>query len=110
VLFENIEDNQNNKTRFFVISDFENAPSGNDKTSLLVKLPNKPGSLVEFLNDFEEAKINLTKIKSHIVGGDSIFFIEFNGHKDDSEIKKIIEKHRSSIKVLGSYVKETDDI
>jgi len=110
VLFENIEDDQKNKTRFFIISDFENAPSGHDKTSLLVKLPNKPGSLVEFLNDFEAAHINLTKIKSHIVDGDSIFFIEFNGHKDDPEIKAIIEKHKDAIKVLGSYVKETDDI
>ncbi len=110
VLFENIEDDQKNKTRFFIISDFENAPSGNDKTSLLVKLPNKPGSLVEFLNDFEAAHINLTKIKSHIVDGDSIFFIEFNGHKDDPQIKAIIKKHKDAIKVLGSYVKETDDI
>ena len=110
VMFENIEDNQNNKTRFFIVSDFENAPSGNDKTSLLVKLPNKPGALVEFLNDFEAAEINLTKIKSHIVEGISIFFIEFNGHKDDPAIKGIIEKHKDAIKVLGSYVKETDDI
>ena len=110
ILFENIEDNQNNRTRFFIVSNFENAPSGKDKTSLLVKLPNTPGSLVEFLNDFEENHINLTKIKSHIVEGISIFFIEFNGHKEDEGIASIIEKHRQNIKVLGSYVKETDDI
>jgi len=110
VAFENIEDDQNNKTRFFVVSDFENVPSGNDKTSLLVHLPNKPGSLVEFLNDFEQESINLTKIKSHIVDGESIFFIEFNGHKDDKDIAQIIQKHKKSIKVLGSYVKESDDI
>ncbi|KIM04320.1 MAG: chloride transporter [Sulfurovum sp. AS07-7] len=110
IRFNNIEDNSNNRTRFFIISDFENAPSGNDKTSLLVKLLNKPGALVEFLNDFEEAKINLTKIKSHIVGGESIFFIEFNGHKDDIAIKNILDKHRNSIKILGSYIKEVEDI
>jgi chorismate mutase / prephenate dehydratase len=110
IQFNNIEDNNNNRTRFFVISDFENAPSGNDKTSLLVKLLNKPGSLVEFLNDFEEAKINLTKIKSHIVGGESIFFIEFNGHKDDEIIKNILHKHKENIKILGSYIKEVEDI
>ncbi|MBD3798022.1 MAG: chorismate mutase [Campylobacterales bacterium] len=110
IRFNNIEDNQNNRTRFFIISDFENAPSGNDKTSLLVKLLNKPGALVEFLNDFEEAKINLTKIKSHIVGGESIFFIEFNGHKDDAPIKNILDKHKESIKILGSYIKEVEDI
>ena len=110
IRFNNVEDNSNNKTRFFIISDFENAPSGNDKTSLLVRLLDKPGALVDFLNNFEEAKVNLTKIKSHIVGGESIFFIEFNGHKDDAHIKPILQKHQGEIKVLGSYVKEIDDI
>ncbi|RUM71998.1 MAG: chorismate mutase [Sulfurovum sp.] len=110
ILFENIEDNAQNRTRFFIISDFENASSGNDKTSILVRLPNKPGALVEFLNDFERADINLTKIKSHIVEGESIFFIEFNGHKEDEKIKPILEKHKDAIKVLGSYVKETEDV
>ena len=110
IRFNNVEDNSNNKTRFFIISDFENAASGNDKTSLLVRLLDKPVALVDFLNNFEEAKVNLTKIKSHIVGGESIFFIEFNGHKDDAHIRSILEKHQNEIKVLGSYVKEIDDI
>ncbi len=110
ILFENIEDKDNNKTRFFIVSDFENTASGNDKTSILAKLPNTPGALVEFLIDFDKAGINLTKIKSHIVEGDSIFFIDFDGHKDDENVKVIFEKHGDSIKFLGSYVKEIDDI
>ncbi|NOZ90401.1 MAG: prephenate dehydratase [Epsilonproteobacteria bacterium] len=110
ILFENIEDYDNNKTRFFIVSNFDNLPSGNDKTTILVKLPNRPGALVEFLNDFEKSSINLTKIKSHIVGGVSVFFLEFNGHKDDKEVQEIFKKHKESIKILGSYVKESDDI
>jgi len=110
IRFENIEDNTTNRTRFFIISNFENEISGDDKTSLLVRLSNKPGSLVDFLNYFEEAGVNLTKIKSHIVDGHSIFFIEFNGHKDDENVKPILEKMKKEIKVLGSYVKETDDV
>ena len=110
ILFENIEDKDNNKTRFFIVSDFENAQSGNDKTSILAKLPNTPGALVEFLTDFDKEKINLTKIKSHIVEGNSIFFIDFDGHKDDENVQKIFKKHNESIKFLGSYVKEIDDI
>jgi chorismate mutase/prephenate dehydratase len=110
LLFDNIQDNDNNRTRFFIISNFKNLPSGNDKTSILVRLRNTPGALVEFLNDFERADINLTKIKSHIVEGKSLFFIEFNGHQDDVEIQNIIQKHGSEIKILGSYVKETDDV
>ncbi|NOR55015.1 MAG: chloride transporter, partial [Sulfurovum sp.] len=108
--FENIEDSNNNRTRFFIISNFENAASGNDKTSMLVRLSNEPGSLVDFLHHFEEANVNLSKIKSHIVEGDSIFFIEFHGHKDDALVKPVLEKMKNEIKVLGSYVKETDDV
>ena len=78
ILFRNIEDKGNNRTRFFIVSDFENAPSGNDKSTILVKLPKRPGALVDFLNDFKNANIDLTKIKSHIVVGVSIFFIEFD--------------------------------
>ncbi len=110
VLFKNIEDKGNNRTRFFIVSDFENAPSGNDKTTILVKLPNKPGALVDFLNDFKEFGIDLTKIKSHIVEGTSIFFIEFDGHKNDTNIQDIFAKHSDSIKFLGSYVKEAEDV
>ena len=110
IRFNNIEDNTNNRTRFFIVSDFENAPSGDDKTSLLVRLSNRPGSLVDFLNHFEEAGINLTKIKSHIVEGESIFFIEFNGHQEDENVKPILDKMQNEIKVLGSYVRETDDV
>ena len=110
IRFENIEDNTNNRTRFFIISNFENLPSGNDKTSLLVRLLNEPGALVNFLNHFEEVGVNLTKIKSHIVGGESIFLIEFHGHKDDEAIQTILDTHKDEIKVLGSYVKETDDV
>ncbi|MGB6328018.1 MAG: chorismate mutase [Halarcobacter sp.] len=110
ILFENIEDKDNNKTRFFIISDFDNGQSGRDKTSILVKLPNSPGALVEFLTDFDNAGINLTKIKSHIVEGVSIFFIDFNGHRNDENVKGIFDKHGESIKFLGSYVKEVEDI
>jgi len=110
ILFENIEDKGNNRTRFLIVSDFENGQSGDDKTSILAQLPNEHGALVRFLNDFDKAGINLTKIKSHIVGGISTFFIDFNGHKNDQHVAEIFNKHEESIKFLGSYVREADDI
>lgn len=110
ILFKNIEDSDSNRTRFFIVSNFDNMPSGNDKTSILVELPNEPGTLVRFLNEFEQANINLTKIKSHIVKGDSVFFLEFAGHCADAHIADIFTKYDKSIQFLGSYVKEADDI
>lgn len=109
ILFNNVEDDISNKTRFYIISNFENLPSGTDKTTILVRLPNTPGSLVRFLNHFEEAHINLTKLKSHILKGQSLFFIEFDGHKSDKNVEPILAKYQNEIKILGSYVKETED-
>ena len=109
VLFENIEDNHKNRTRFIIISNFKNAQSNNDKTSILAKITDEVGGLVNFLKDFEDRKINLTKIESRPTKDKDDFtrwfYIDFEGHKDDKLIQEILEKYDSSIKWLGSYVK-----
>lgn len=110
ILFKNIEDNKENRTRFFIISKEKSLKSNKDKTSIIVQLPNKYGSLIEFLNNFKKAKISLNKIKSHIVNGVSTFFIEFDGHQKSKNVQKILNKNSQYIKVLGSYPKEVDDI
>ncbi|WP_187647207.1 prephenate dehydratase [Nitrosophilus labii] len=108
MLFENIEDLHTNKTRFIVISDFKNEKSGNDKTSILAKLKDRPGALVRFLKDFDKEKINLTKIESRPAADKEFtywFYIDFEGHIDDENVKKVLKQHESEIKWLGSYVK-----
>jgi len=110
ILFENIEDKGDNKTRFLIISNFDNGQSGDDKTSALVQLSNESGSLMHFLNDFASADINIIKIKSHIVDGKSTFFIEFNAHREDEKVNEIFKKYKKEMKFLGSYVREADDI
>jgi chorismate mutase/prephenate dehydratase len=107
VMFENIEDSGFNETRFVMISDFKNAPTGNDKTSALVEIENRPGSLVAFLQSFESAGINLTKIDSRPArnaGFSYIFYIDFEGHVDDEKVANVIKTHKN-IKWLGSYAK-----
>jgi chorismate mutase/prephenate dehydratase len=112
VLFENIEDSDRNRTRFLIISkDFRNARSGMDKTTLVVNLPDHPGSLARFLQMFEDKKINLTKIESRpLRGGDqfkSWFYIDFDGHIEDVNLQEIINTHKAEVKWIGSYVKLT---
>jgi len=106
LLFAKIEDNQANKTRFIVISDYKTQKSGNDKTSIIAKTSHKTGALFELLKEFKEANINLTKIESRPLKDDSfhsLFYIDFDGHIDDENVKKIIDKE--NITWLGSYVK-----
>jgi prephenate dehydratase len=56
-----------------------------DKTSILAKLSDRPGSLYEFLQSFHEAKVNLKKIESRPAGDDADFdywfYIDFEGFK-----------------------------
>ena len=110
VIFENIEDNGDNNTEFIIISDFDNGNSGKDNTAILAKLSKESGSLVRFLKEFEVEDINLTKIESHIIQNELIFFIEFNGHQNDENIARVVNKNKENIKILGSYIQEADDI
>lgn len=111
IMFYDIEDNPSNKTRFFVLAKDEIKKEKNCeyKTSFLIQLPNVSGSLIDFLQIFKDENINLYKIKSHITKGISNFFIEFNGHKDDKNVKKILKRYKN-IKIIGSYKKEIEDI
>ena len=113
VLFENIEDFSNNTTRFIILSDFKNAPSGNDKTSILARLKDKPGALYEFLKDFYQKGINLTKIESRPAQYRDFnywFYIDFDGHIDEAHVQEVIAKHKEQIKWLGSYPKVKDRV
>lgn len=106
-MFENIEDNGGNQTRFVIVSDFHNPPSNQDKTSAFAILREKPGVLLELLEDLKDHGINLSKIDSHpIKSGDHLdlgFYIDFFGHRNDENITKLFEKRGGELKWLGSY-------
>ncbi len=105
--FEKIEDNLANRTRFLVLSDFKNQKSEHDKTTILARTEDKPGSLVDFLQSFQDIGINLSKIESRPIKEkrfQSIFFIDFKGHIDNEKIKALIENSPNEIKWLGSYI------
>lgn len=110
ILFDNIEDSTNNFTRFLIISkNIKNQKSEHDKTSLLAKTTDKPGSLMMLLQDFYNAGINMSKLESRPAKEGKTFkyyfYIDIDGHIDDSHISKVFEKHKKDIKWLGSYVK-----
>lgn len=110
VLFHNIEDSQDNFTRFLIIGkDIKNQKGPMDKTSILTRLADEPGALVNFLQDFYHARINLTKIESRPAKTGKqfkyFFYIDFDGHIDDENVRQIITKYKSTTKWLGSYVK-----
>lgn len=117
VLFENIEDQSNNITRFFVISRQKAQPSpkpadgkgSHDKTSLMFTTNNEPGALVSVLAVFQRAGINLTHIDkrpSGRVNWQYSFFVDAEGHIDDPWFAAAVTQAKGlcrELHVLGSY-------
>ena len=114
MLFENIEDDPDNETRFFVIGREPARRSGDDKTAIMFTAAHKPGALAEVLDVFKENGINLTDIEkrpSRKVNWEYYFFIDAQGHQDDDGMKKAIEEARThclQLTVLGSYPRATE--
>jgi chorismate mutase/prephenate dehydratase len=111
ILQANIEDNPDNTTRFLVIGAQETPPSDDDKTSLLVSTPNKPGALYHLLGAFAENEISMSRIESRpsrVANWEYVFFIDINGHQQDEKVDKCLkhlEAAANMFKVLGSYPK-----
>jgi len=112
VIDKDIQDIKNNQTRFVVLSKGKTEISGNDKTSILFSLfDDNPGGLHDILGIFANTNINLTKIESRPSKeglGKYIFFVDFEGHRDEKIVEGIlssIEKKVSYLKILGSYPK-----
>ncbi|GMW02999.1 MAG: P-protein [Candidatus Hydrogenedentota bacterium] len=109
VLIKGIEDAAHNFTRFFVIGRQMAKPTGEDKTSILVAIKDKPGALYELLIPLANAKVNLTRIESRPSqrrAWEYVFFIDMLGHADDPGIKMALEEvgHQcKELRILGSY-------
>ncbi len=104
-----IEDSRHNVTRFLVISKEFPSITGNDKTSIMFSLKDRPGALYEILLPFKKNKINLTKIESRPSkrkAWEYIFFVDMEGHIENKKVKKAIESVKEGclyLKILGSY-------
>jgi prephenate dehydratase len=111
-LAKNIGDNKKAQTRFIQIGLAGELPkpTGADKTSVIVELPtDRPGTLLEMLEQFATRGVNLTRIESRPIGdrlGRYRFNIDAEGHVLDESVGEALSGlHRFSPKVtfLGSY-------
>jgi chorismate mutase/prephenate dehydratase len=109
VIEESIQDRATNTTRFLVIGEKTCPPTGNDRTSILFAIHDRPGSLVKALQAFDQFHINMSKIESRPSkrkDWEYIFYVDLAGHCDDQEVAEALAelgKHCSLVKLLGSY-------
>jgi chorismate mutase/prephenate dehydratase len=109
ILCHNVEDSPFNETRFAVIGLSDSAKTGTDKTAMMFQISHSPGALADVLAIFKANKINLTWIESfpyREAKGEYVFFIDFDGHREDPKVKKTISAMEGicdAVYVLGSF-------
>ena len=108
-LAESIQDQVGNRTRFAVLGREPAAPSGHDKTSILVYTGNRPGALFRVLEPFENLQISLSRLESRPSRDEKweyIFFIDFEGHCRDEQVEELFRRLNActdAVKILGSF-------
>lgn len=113
ILAPNIEDQAYNVTRFAVIGEQSEQPTGRDKSTLMLRLPNESGALIKAIAPFEKNGVNMTWIESFPSpegppdrNPSYLFFIDVEGHAQDDPVSRAIEAARKKavrLEVLGSY-------
>lgn len=112
ILTSAIEDNPQNYTRFLLLSTAHITPSEEPrrwKTSVVFRVPNKPGALFRALGAFAVFDIDLAKIESRPVEGrpwEYAFYLDLVGRRDDPKIEHALGSLTAMaemVRVLGSY-------
>ena len=111
ILARAIEDSPNNTTRFLVLGELDAAPTGRDRTSLVMSAENKPGAVHALLTPLAQHGVSMTRIESRPARSatalwEYMFFIDVEGHQKDPRVAQALIELRARapfLKVLGSY-------
>ncbi len=85
------------------------APTGDDRTSLVLGVANRPGSLLAALTEFAARGINLTRLESRPTRhrmGEYVFLLDADGHIADpamADVLGALVRHDVLVRFLGSY-------
>lgn len=109
ILDEDIQNSENNYTRFICITkDLEIYP-GADKMSVMLNVPHKPGSLFELMSKFTSTGLNLTKLESRPFKRGSfefMFYFDFEADINSESALNLLDDlsvNLNQFKFLGSY-------
>lgn len=109
ILENSIQDSATNTTRFLVLAHMACPPTGQDKTSVMFCVQDKPGSLFDALEPFKRLGINMSKIESRPSkrkDWEYFFFVDLEGHAEEAQLVEALKElsgHCTFVKILGSY-------
>lgn len=109
LLEQNVQDQDNNYTRFICISKNPEIYPGADRTSLMMTLPHKPGSLYNVLSKFYALGINLRKLESRPLPDrefEFMFYFDLECSVYAPEMERIfrdLEEESEHFRYLGTY-------
>lgn len=108
-LAADIQDRGDNYTRFICISKKLQIFPGADKTSLMVSLPHRPGSLYQVLGRFYALGVNLIKLESRLIPGrdfEFMFYFDLETSVYSEEFIRMVDDLSTiceDFQYLGSY-------
>ncbi|HSO46709.1 MAG TPA: prephenate dehydratase [Rhizobiaceae bacterium] len=113
ILEENVEDQENNVTRFIVLSK-EKQWAAQDPARLLMttfvfRVRNIPAALYKAMGGFATNGVNMTKLESYQLGGKfyaTQFYADIEGHPDDAPVKRALEElayFSRDMRIVGVY-------
>lgn len=109
ILETHIEDQKDNTTKFWVVGKESTEISGDDKTAMILAMPNKAGALLAVLSSFADRDISMTRIislPSNETKWDYLFFVDVLGHQKEpllAEALTEVAAKTTFFKLLGSF-------
>lgn len=114
ILQENVEDAENNITRFVVLSKQEQwaprqSPDELMVTTFVFRVRNVPAALYKAMGGFATNGINMTKLESYQIGGTFMatqFYADIEGHPDDRSVQLALEElafFTKELRIVGVY-------
>ena len=106
---DDIQNSDNNYTRFFCITKEPVIYAGANRISLIISTDNKPGALYDVLSKLAALGINMSKLESCPVSGrnfEFIFFLELEASVQEPGVLSMLqemERSCASFNFLGSY-------
>lgn len=109
LILSNVQNADNNYTRFICISKDLEIYKGADRISIMMTVPHESGSLNRILNKFSTLNLNLTKLESRPLENTSfefMFYFDFEADLRDKEILNLItelDNEAQDFIFLGHY-------